>query len=402
MLSHIRRASQLPKASLARLTGLSPTAVTGIVRNLEADGLLQSGQPQRGKVGQPSVPFALNPDGALSLGLKIGRRSAEIALLDAAMCSRGQEEISYRVPEPDRFVEFFASAHRRLLPSQAIERLVGLGVAMPTEIWSWAEEAGMSDRTLDQWRTFDLAGVCADILPAPVTLVNDATAACAAQLALDPPSAETDGGPAALSFVYFFVGWFIGGGVVLNGELFEGASGNAGALGSMLVAAPDHAEPVQLIRTASLYRLEREQRAKLPASELPFGQISFSEGTEIEQWIEGASAGIAQAIAASTALVDCNVAVIDGSFPDSVRARIVARTIERFASLDRQGLRHVTIREGSLGRGARSIGAACIPMLAALAVDGASVLQAVKGNGTQTGRPGTIGHASPQTQADGK
>lgn len=34
------------------------------------------------------------------------------------------------------------------------------------------------------------------------------------------------------SFLYIFVGTFIGGGVVLGGSLYTGASGNAGSIGS--------------------------------------------------------------------------------------------------------------------------------------------------------------------------
>ncbi|HET7714638.1 MAG TPA: winged helix-turn-helix domain-containing protein, partial [Bauldia sp.] len=76
VLSLIRRHESLPKAEIARLTGLSPQTITIIMRALEADGLVVKRNRQRGKVGQPSVPFALNPDGALSLGVKVGRRSA--------------------------------------------------------------------------------------------------------------------------------------------------------------------------------------------------------------------------------------------------------------------------------------------------------------------------------------
>mgnify|MGYP006943397516 CR=1 FL=1 len=40
--------------------------------------------PQRGKVGQPLVPFELDANGAFSIGLKVGRRSGDLMLLDLA------------------------------------------------------------------------------------------------------------------------------------------------------------------------------------------------------------------------------------------------------------------------------------------------------------------------------
>src|SRR5205085_2390589 len=75
VLSLIRHHGALPKAEIARLTGLSPPTVQVIVQALEADGLLVRQEAQRGRVGQPSVPLSLNPDGAFSFGVKIGRRS---------------------------------------------------------------------------------------------------------------------------------------------------------------------------------------------------------------------------------------------------------------------------------------------------------------------------------------
>src|SRR5882724_8186139 len=69
VLSLIRRHGSLPKAEIARLTGLSAQTITVIMRVLETDHLVVKQARQRGKIGQPSVPFALDPDGAFSVGL---------------------------------------------------------------------------------------------------------------------------------------------------------------------------------------------------------------------------------------------------------------------------------------------------------------------------------------------
>ncbi|MCH9674251.1 MAG: winged helix-turn-helix domain-containing protein, partial [Gammaproteobacteria bacterium] len=76
VLSLIRRHGSLSKADIARRSGLSAQTVSVIIRSLEKEHLLIRGAPVRGKVGQPSIPMALNPDGVFSVGIKIGRRSA--------------------------------------------------------------------------------------------------------------------------------------------------------------------------------------------------------------------------------------------------------------------------------------------------------------------------------------
>jgi hypothetical protein len=82
LLSLIRRHGSLPKAEIACRTKLSAQTVSVIIREFEQDGLLVKEDLRRGKVGQPLVPFSLNPEGAYFIGLKIGRRSGDLALRD--------------------------------------------------------------------------------------------------------------------------------------------------------------------------------------------------------------------------------------------------------------------------------------------------------------------------------
>ena len=81
VISLLRRHGRLTKAELARLTGLSAQTMTVIVKRLMENDLLVQGDKQRGKVGQPSTPFGLNPRGAVSIGIKIGRRSLDMMVM---------------------------------------------------------------------------------------------------------------------------------------------------------------------------------------------------------------------------------------------------------------------------------------------------------------------------------
>src|SRR5437867_3112236 len=75
VLQAVRLHGALPGAEIARLTHLTAQTISLITKRLLDDGLLVKGAPVRGKVGQPSVPLALNPDGAYAIGVKVGRRS---------------------------------------------------------------------------------------------------------------------------------------------------------------------------------------------------------------------------------------------------------------------------------------------------------------------------------------
>ena len=99
VLQAIRLNGSMPKADLARLTGLTAQTIGLITTRLEEDGLLIRHEPVRGRIGQPSVPMALNPDGAFSVGIKIGRRSADLLLVDFTGAVRRRESLRYDFPD---------------------------------------------------------------------------------------------------------------------------------------------------------------------------------------------------------------------------------------------------------------------------------------------------------------
>jgi predicted NBD/HSP70 family sugar kinase len=331
-----------------------------IIRQLEREGLLIKGEPVRGRVGQPSVPLMIHPRGAFMLGLKVGRRSAELVLTDFAGAVLGSRRQSYRWPTPEgvlAFVERHIAAMMELLAEEERGRVAGLGVAIPFELWNWPRQTGAPAAEMDKWRDVNLQAALAAQTGLPVFLQNDATAACGAELLFGRQGVSCD-------FIYFYVGTFIGGGVVLNGGLYAGRSGNAGAIGPMPVS-DERGNIVQIIELTSIILLERMLVAAgidpSPLWDSPGDWPDF--GPSVEEWIETVGFGLAQAIVASVSVIDFDMAVIDGSLPAAIRARIVEATQRQIARLDLQGVRLPAIEEGRVGVDARMRGAASLPLV---------------------------------------
>lgn len=366
VLSHVRRNSGVSKAEIARLTGLSAQTVSVIMRALEKDGLLMRGKPVRGRVGQPSVPMHLNPDAVLSFGVKIGRRSADLVLMDFVGTIRLNRHLTYPYPDPSQILAFvvdeIGKLEKQLSPSQR-ETIAGVGIAAPFELWNWAREVGAPEGAMEAWRGFDLQAEVAGRLTYPVYLQNDATSACGAELVFGV-------GPRYPDFVYFYVGSFIGGGIVLNSSVFVGRTGTAGAIGPLPVRNK-HGETRQLLEIASIFVLERLLRERgIDPQPLWYDSkdwIDFGEPLEI--WIRDCAAALAQAIIAASSIIDFSAAIIDGGFPDWVRARLVAATIEEIGKLDLQGIVYPDIIEGAVGAQARAIGGASLPIFARYLID---------------------------------
>ena len=374
MLTLVRRHGPLAKAELARLTSLSPQTVSVIIRKLEEDGLLARGTPVRGRVGQPSIPMTLATDGVFSLGLKIGRRSVDLVLMDFVGRVRETRRRNYAWPLPHAVLDFARSEIAALLAELSPARrarIAGLGIASPFELWNWAGEVGAPQAEMDAWRGLDLIATLEGELPFPVFLQNDATAACVAEVVFGRGSAFKD-------FFYFFIGFFVGGGVVLNGAVFTGSGGNAGAIGSMPVPARAR-KPVQLIDAASVHLLEsRLKTARIDPSPLwlqPENWDGF--GRHLDSWIAEIAAPLAHAIAATCSVVDFPAVIIDGGFPPAIRKRIVAATGAAMARLDLEGITPPAIVEGQVGQNARAVGGACLPLLNRYILDSTSFVKEV-------------------------
>ena len=271
----------------------------------------------------------------------------------------------FHFPAPQEIIAFVRDGVEALvsdLSAQQKLRISGLGIAAPFELWNWEEEVGAPHNVLEAWRGFDLAGDVGRLFDWPVHFCNDATAACAAELLFGKGRELRD-------YAYFYMGYFIGGGIVINGSLYQGRRGNAGALGSFPVAGPGGAQ--QMIRTASFYVLEQQlKRSGTSPSLLWQAGNDWSEaGPALDRWIETAALGLAQASAGIAAVLEPAAVVIDGAMPGDVRARLVDAVGVALGKVNMQGISPFAVVAGTIGPDARAMGAASLPLFANFIID---------------------------------
>lgn len=361
LLSLIQRHDALPGSDLAKLADLSPPTVSGILRKLEADGLIERGDPVRGKVGKPSTPMRLAAKGAYAFGIKIGRRSADLLLMNFRGETEGQLQLTYDYPVIQDVLDFLSDGMIELtapMPQEESSRICGIGVAAPFELWNWGEPEGASGQSFESWHDVDMPAQIERFSDLPVTLLNDATAACQAE--------HTYGrGKEFQDYAYFFIGAFIGGGVVLNNSVYVGRQGNAGALGSIRSISPI-GESMQLVDMASIHQLEaRLREVDIDTRQLWNDPESWTKLVRyVEPWLLQTAQELAKASLSICSVIDFEAILIDGSFPASLREELVSRVKRYVATQDTRGLIPPMIEPGSIGGNARAKGAACEPMRA--------------------------------------
>ncbi len=370
VLHTVRLHGAMPSADIARLTKLTAQTISLISKRLLDDGLLLKGEPQRGKVGQPSVPLRLNPDGAYAIGVKIGRRSMDVLLVDFTGSARQRWSLDYRFADPDVLLAEIGlrlkEIRRKLGPGQR-ERVQGIGIAAPLAMGGWQQLLGFPADVADKWNRIDLRAEVARLTELPVELIKDTAAACVAELVAGR-------GRSVKSFLYVFVDTFIGGGLVLDSHLRGGLSGNAGAIGSLplwLAKSDRDTPPAQLLSVASLLNLEQlygaggldvaaasDERA-LQAPWLPF----------TTQWLDQAAAAIAQAVNTAACLLDLDDVILDGSISRELLAELLARTEAALVRYSWEGVACPKLLAGTIGSDARALGGALLPLYANFAPD---------------------------------
>lgn len=359
VLQALRLHGAVPKAELARLTGLTAQTIGLITTRLEDDGLLLRHDPVRGKVGQPSVPLALDPDGAFAIGIKVGRRSTDALLVDFTGAARKRLAIAYEFPQAQVILPAISQQLRTLrrhLGARA-ERVVGVGVAAPFQMGGWHRMLGLSQEEAQRWNDLDLGAEVQALTEWPVSFARDTAAACIAELLLGR-------GRGIKSYLYLFVDTFVGGGLVLHSQPHLGVHGNAGAVASLPVTLASGGMPDQLVRHASLWELEQEyrQHGLDPTAAYDARALEPQWRACTDRWIASAANALAHCIVSGTAMVDVEAAVVDGSLAPAALQALIEKTAAALQAYNWEGLWKPAVLAGSLGSDARALGGAMLPL----------------------------------------
>ena len=367
ILSVLRR-GEASKSEIADAVGLTTNTVGLICNELTKRGLVRAGAKRTGQRGHPATLISLDPTGAYAIGIKLGRRTQTSLLVDQAGRVIHSFNRDLALPTPADALSILAAdvaALAKTLSRRSASCLAGIGLAMPYNLGNWRRELGIPEALAEAWSGVDFRAEMESMLDAPVFVENDGTAAAAAEL-------FHGHGRSLRDFALIQIGYSIGGGLVLDGELQSGHTGNAGDFGLMPVGPsrlasaprPRRGRPDILINRASGASLMRHlSAAGRPVSLTSELADAIAEAPHVaEAWLDDCVDALVRPIFALSSLLDLQAIVIGGLLPRSLLDRLVDRLRPALIASAPEARPPPQLLQSAFGRDAVARGAAWLPL----------------------------------------
>lgn len=351
VLDLVRRHARIPRADIAPLTGLTPGAISRLVRELIEMGLLRELERISGMRGQPAQPLGISGEGGVSIGISLPYGRLDVVALDYA----GNQITLRKVPFEGRSFDELRDALMVQLDSVLQDpnvlnlRFTGMGLALPGYLQAERSNDFFVPSTLDWLDVPQLAKWLAKIYQTVVFVENIANAAAIAE--------AYAGQDAALdNLVAINLGHGVGCGLVLSGRVHRGFGGLAGEVGSLfplLQPRPSSHDLVTVMRSAG--------RSVPTVDDL----ISHSVVGDdlLESWVERAAQQLYPLIRMLHLVTAPQKIVITGMLPDSIAKPLAERLAKQLDSDAEETSRPPTqIRQSQLATFSSAIGGAWLPI----------------------------------------
>ena len=208
VLSLLLQNDTTTRLEIGEKTGLSAQTISVIVRSLEQEGLVMKGEVQKGRVGPPTTPLMLNPEGAYSIGVSVGHQNTHVVLVDFVGTIRFHSSLPHRREgEFDDLDGAVREVRRAIesLPPETRARIAGIGVGIPAP----GEGRISTNEELHKRLETDLG--------LPVYVQNDIAAAAAGESLFGVAKTLQD-------FLFFYIGPRLHSRLVLNHQIYNGNS----------------------------------------------------------------------------------------------------------------------------------------------------------------------------------
>ncbi len=364
VLEAVRLYSPLSRADVSRQTGLTKPTISNIVAELVEQELVVETSRRQGKLGgKPATDLEINPEGAFTIGLALGRDRLSGVLVNLAGIVQAHVRYDLEFPSPEETVRLMVEATWRLTEHQNIppERLWGVGVGVPGPLDTRSGSV-VNPSNFPGWEEVPIKDLLQERIDYPIYLENNATAAAIGEKWYGV-------GRHMRNFFYVFFGVGLGGGLIVNGQPYRGVSGNAGAFGNTPVVSFDaegrYTHVSRLGDYVSLGALNKLLSAP-GMKALSYEQLDAlcKRGHPLlKGWLEVTSRYLAPALTDIENTFDPEAIVFGGRLPESLINELI-RDLEKLLPRFRLPgkVQHPRLILAQAGENAAALGVATLPL----------------------------------------
>jgi predicted NBD/HSP70 family sugar kinase len=224
----IRKQGPISRIELTEITGCSAGTVSNHVRTLIKKGFVIETKKGISSGGRKPIQLMINPHKAYIFSIEIEVNQIKIVMFDLEIkvITKSIIPITYKDDYKKTLEQvFFEMDKMREEKNLKLDNLLGIGVAVPGLI---DKEKGILEFAPNLgWKNVYILKIFKDKFNLPVILDNEAKAAAIGEREFIYPKMD--------NMVFISINEGIGCGVILNGELYRGASGNAGEFGHIII-----------------------------------------------------------------------------------------------------------------------------------------------------------------------
>ncbi|MEX0779818.1 MAG: ROK family transcriptional regulator [Balneolales bacterium] len=367
VLENIRLHGPLSRIDISRSTHLTAQTVTNITKKLLEAGLIFEADRHKEGRGAPSIMLKLNPTAAYSIGLDFDKDHLTCILVDlnGEMCQRLNIDLDF--PTPEEAMNLMSEKAEELIQMEGIDKskIWGVGVGFPGPLVvseGSVRTNAVNPQFLPGWENVPVVRILEDRLKVPVYLENNASAAAIGERWYGE-------GKHISNFFYVFFGAGLGGGLIMNGQLFPGHTGNAGELG--YYPTPDGSDAESMFdrphlgvyfNLSMLYKKLNSAgyEVKTPSD---LDQLYQKNNDILIDWLKTGTKQLAVPMLAIEYLIDPEVIYFGGRLPNTIIEKIlnmlqeILPTHRIIKKMDAPSLRCATA-----GQDAAALGLATLPL----------------------------------------
>jgi predicted NBD/HSP70 family sugar kinase len=321
-----------------------------VLQALRRHGTLSRAGRRRGGRGQPPLDLSIDPLGGVTLGIELRHDGLVGLLADLEGAELETRSVALKSADPAsvaRALPDLVARLTRAAPRRRTGPLFGIGIVGPGPFGLGPQVAGERRTELPGWAGL-AARFLADALDQPVAMENDAAAAALAEHLYGA-------GRSLQRIACLYLGRGLGMGLVLDGRLYRGATGNAGEIGHVVVEPGGRA-----CFCGQRGCLERYASLDAALDELGLDDAEALERAKgLARWLDAAAARLAIAVLTIENLFDPDAIVVAGLSRVLV-VGLVARLQDLPAPLVAR--RHPRVIQGASGPFSAARGAAALPL----------------------------------------